>query len=202
MPGWKRAVKRSVDIVGALIGLLISCPLILIAAIAIKLDSPGPIFYSNTRIGENGHPFRMMKLRSMVQDAEERLGELIDLSELSEPVYKLRDDPRVTRVGRWLRRTSLDETPQFFHVLVGHMSLVGPRPEDAKVVALYEDYHRRRLAVKPGMTGPMQVSGRGDLSLSERLCLELDYIEHYSLWRDFQIILRTLPAVLRGDGAY
>jgi len=202
VPGWKLTIKRMVDIAGALIGLLISCPLIIIAAIAIKLDSPGPVFYSNTRIGEHGHPFRMVKLRSMVQDAEERLDELIDLNALPEPVYKLHHDPRITRVGRWLRKTSLDETPQFYHVLVGQMSLVGPRPEEAKVVALYQDYHRRRLAVKPGMTGPMQVSGRGDLSLSERLGLELDYIDHYSLRRDFQIILRTLPAVFRGDGAY
>lgn len=202
VPGWKLTVKRTLDIVGALVGLIISCPLIIIAAIAIKLDSPGPVFYSNTRIGEHGHPFRMVKLRSMVQDAEERLDELIDLNALPEPVYKLRQDPRITRVGRWLRKTSLDETPQFYHVLVGQMSLVGPRPEEAKIVALYQDYHRRRLAVKPGMTGPMQVSGRGDLSLSERLGLELDYIDHYSLRRDFQIILRTLPAVFRGDGAY
>lgn len=202
IPGWKLAVKRAVDIVGALVGLLISIPVIGIAAIAIKLDSPGPVFYANTRIGEHGRPFRMVKLRSMVQDAEERLSELVDLNALPEPVYKLRYDPRITRVGRWLRRTSLDETPQFYHVLVGQMSLVGPRPEEAKVVALYQDHHRRRLAVKPGMTGPMQVSGRGNLSLAERLCLEIDYIDHYSLRRDVQIILRTFPAIFRGDGAY
>ncbi len=202
IPGWKQAVKRTVDIVGALVGLLISCPLIVIAAIAIKLDSPGPIFYANTRVGEHGRPFRMVKLRSMVQDAEARLGDLIDLNALPEPVYKLRDDPRITRVGRWLRRTSLDETPQFYHVLMGQMSLVGPRPEDAQIVALYQDHHRRRLAVKPGMTGPMQVSGRGALSLAERLCLEIEYIDHYSLRRDFQIMLRTFPVLFRGDGAY
>lgn len=202
IPGWKQAIKRAVDIVGALVGLAISCPLILIAAIAIKLDSPGPVFYLNTRIGEHGRPFRMMKLRSMVQDAEERLADLIDLEALPEPVYKLPNDPRITRVGRWLRQTSLDETPQFYNVLIGQMSLVGPRPEEAKIVALYQDHHRRRLAVKPGMTGPMQVSGRGDLSLAERLCLELDYIDHYSLRRDFQIMLRTFPVIFRGDGAY
>ena len=144
----------------------------------------------------------MMKLRSMVQDAEERLADLIDLEALPEPVYKLPNDPRITRVGRWLRQTSLDETPQFYNVLMGQMSLVGPRPEEAKIVALYQDHHRRRLAVKPGMTGPMQVSGRGDLSLAERLCLDLDYIDHYSLRRDFRIMLRTFPVIFRGDGAY
>ena len=202
IPGWKQAIKRTVDIVGALVGLAISCPLIVIAAIAIKLDSPGPVFYLNTRIGEHGRPFRMMKLRSMVQDAEERLADLIDLETLPEPVYKLPNDPRITRVGRWLRQTSLDETPQFYNVLMGQMSLVGPRPEEAKIVALYQDHHRRRLAVKPGMTGPMQVSGRGDLSLAERLCLDLDYIDHYSLRRDFRIMLRTFPVIFRGDGAY
>jgi lipopolysaccharide/colanic/teichoic acid biosynthesis glycosyltransferase len=138
----------------------------------------------------------------MVSDADEQLTNLVDLERLPEPVYKIANDPRVTRVGRLLRRASLDETPQFYNVLIGDMSLVGPRPEDARIVELYEDFQRRRLAVKPGLTGPMQVNGRGNLSLTERLRLELDYIENYSLRRDFSIILRTLPAIIRGDGAY
>jgi lipopolysaccharide/colanic/teichoic acid biosynthesis glycosyltransferase len=200
--GWKRFIKRSMDIVGALIGLLIAIPLVAIAAIAIKLDSPGPIFYWQVRIGENGRPFRIAKLRSMVSDADARLDELIDLDQLDEPVYKIADDPRVTRVGRILRRTSLDEAPQFYNVLKGEMSLVGPRPEEARIVAMYTDEERRRLAIKPGMTGPMQVNGRGDLGLSERLRLELDYIDNYSVMRDVQILLRTLPAIFRGSGAY
>ncbi len=202
IPGWKRLVKRGMDIVGALVGLAVTAPLVLLAAVAIKLDSPGPVFYVQTRIGEHGRPFRMFKLRSMRVDAEERLPEMVDVTRLPEPAYKLRNDPRVTRVGRWLRRTSLDEVPQFWNVLRGEMSLVGPRPEEARIVALYNDYQRRRLAVKPGMTGPMQVNGRGDLSFEERLRLEIEYIEHYSLWRDIQILCRTLPAVLRGKGAY
>ena len=138
----------------------------------------------------------------MVCDAEARLPEVVDLNALREPVFKLPDDPRVTRVGRVLRRTSLDEAPQFLNVLRGDMSLVGPRPEEAQVVARYSDEQRRRLAVKPGITGPMQINGRGDLSLQERLRLELDYIDNYSLRRDVAIMLRTIPAIMRGDGAY
>jgi lipopolysaccharide/colanic/teichoic acid biosynthesis glycosyltransferase/glycosyltransferase involved in cell wall biosynthesis len=203
IPGWKRAIKRVIDIAGALVGLAIAVPLVALAAIAIKLDSPGPIFYWQVRIGENGRPFRIAKLRSMVADAEAQLERLIDLDELSdEPAFKLVDDPRVTRIGRILRRTSLDEAPQFYNVLRGDMSLVGPRPEEARIVRLYSDYQRRRLAVKPGMTGPMQVSGRGALTFSERLALELEYIEHFSLRRDVAILLRTLPVVVLGKGAH
>lgn len=203
IPGWKRAIKRAIDIAGALLGLLVAIPLVALAAVAIKLDSPGPVFYWQVRIGENGRPFRIAKLRSMVVDAEAQLDRLVDFSELgAEPAFKLADDPRVTRVGRVLRRTSLDEAPQFYNVLRGEMSLVGPRPEEARVVALYNDQQRRRLAVKPGITGPMQVSGRGDLSFNERLALELAYIEHFSLWRDLAILLQTLPVVFQGKGAH
>lgn len=202
IPGWKRLIKRLIDIAGALVGLAISVPLVVLAAIAIKLDSPGPVFYWQVRIGENGRPFRMVKLRSMVNNAEERLTELIDLDQLAEPVYKITNDPRITRVGKILRRTSLDEAPQFYNVLIGEMSLVGPRPEEEKIVALYRDQERRRLAVKPGLTGPMQVNGRGDLKLAERLRLELDYIDNYSLARDLDILVRTVPSILRGHGAY
>lgn len=202
IPGWQRLIKRLIDIGGALIGLGLSIPLVAIAALAIKLDSPGPIFYWQVRVGENGRPFRIVKLRSMVNNAEERLADLIKLDELPEPVYKLTNDPRITRVGKVLRRTSLDEAPQFYNVLIGEMSLVGPRPEEAQIVALYRDQERRRLAVKPGLTGPMQVNGRGDLTLAERLSLELEYIDNYSLLRDVQILLRTVPAILRGHGAY
>jgi len=202
IPGWKRVIKRAVDIAGALVGLLAAIPLVALAALAIKLDSPGPVFYWQVRIGENGRPFRIAKLRSMVADADARLDELVDFAALSaEPAFKLANDPRVTRVGRILRRTSLDEAPQFFNVLRGEMSLVGPRPEEARVVSLYSDYQRRRLAVKPGITGPMQVSGRGALSFNERLALELEYIEHFSLWRDFAILVQTLPVVMQGKGA-
>jgi lipopolysaccharide/colanic/teichoic acid biosynthesis glycosyltransferase len=170
--------------------------------VAIKLDSPGPVFFGQMRVGENGRRFRIFKLRSMVRDAERQLDALVDLGTLGdEPAFKLADDPRITRVGRILRRTSLDEVPQFYNVLRGDMSLVGPRPEEERVVQLYTDYHRQRLAVKPGLTGPMQVSGRGNLSFSERLQLELEYIEHYSLRRDLEILLRTVPVLLHGKGA-
>lgn len=201
IPGWKRLIKRAVDVAGALFGLAISIPLVAIAALAIKLDSPGPVFFWQVRVGENGRRFRIAKLRTMVADAEEQLPALVDLQRLEEPAFKLPQDPRVTRVGRILRRTSLDEAPQFYNVLRGDMSLVGPRPEEERIVQLYQDHHRRRLAVKPGLTGPMQVSGRGDLSFADRLQLELDYIEHYSLWRDFAILARTLPAIIHGNGA-
>lgn len=202
IPGWKRIVKRLVDVIGALVGLVISIPLIALAAIAIRLDSSGSIFYRQMRVGENGVPFRIVKLRSMVDGADEQLDDLIDVESLTEPAYKIIDDPRVTKVGRILRRTSIDETPQFYNVLKGDMSLVGPRPEDARIVALYNDRQRRRLAVKPGLTGPMQVSGRGNLPLETRLDLELDYIENYSVARDFKLIFSTFPALWRGDGAY
>ena len=203
IPGWQRFTKRCLDIVGALVGLAIAIPLVAIAAVAIKLDSPGPIFFGQVRIGENGRSFRILKLRSMVDGAEQRLDALIDLRELAEePAFKIVDDPRITRVGRILRRTSVDELPQFYNVLRGEMSLVGPRPEEERIVQLYSDYHRRRLAVKPGLTGPMQVSGRGDLPFTDRLQLELDYIDNYSLRRDLSILLRTVPVILQGKGAH
>ena len=167
-----------------------------------KLDSPGPIFFRQTRVGQDGRAFRIFKFRTMIDHAEEILPELVNLEALPQPAFKLRSDPRVTRVGRLLRRWSLDEVPQLFNVLAGEMSLVGPRPEQAEVVARYTDDQRRRLAVKPGMTGPMQVNGRGDLPFEERLALELEYIERYSLRRDTALLLRTVPAVLQGEGAY
>lgn len=197
-----RLLKGLVDVVGATAGLIVAAPLFVAIAIAIRLDSPGPIVYTQERIGANGRSFRLLKFRTMVQGADEQLGQLIDLNSLTEPTFKLKDDPRVTRVGRFLRRTSLDELPQFLNVLRRDMSLVGPRPEETWLVRLYNDHQRRRLAVKPGITGPMQVSGRGDLTFAQRLELELDYIEHYSLRRDLTILLKTLPAVLKGIGAY
>ena len=195
-------LKRALDIVGALGGLIVGAPLMLLIALAIKLDSPGPIFFTQTRAGKDGAPFRILKFRSMVRDAETRLDAVIAQNRLPPPVFKIPNDPRVTRVGKVLRRFSLDELPQLVNVLKGEMSLVGPRPEETRIVALYDDWHRQRLAVKPGMTGPMQTRARGALSLDARVHLELDYIENYSLWRDFLLLCQTLPAVLRGDGAY
>ncbi len=195
-------LKRAIDIVGAVIGLILSAPFMLLIALAIKLDSPGPVIFSQMRAGNAGKPFRMFKFRSMVQHAETQLDSIITQSRLPLPVFKIRNDPRVTRVGKFLRRFSLDELPQFYNVLRGEMSLVGPRPEELRIVALYNDWHRRRLTVKPGITGPMQTQRRGDLSLDERVRMELDYIEHYSLWRDVYYLAKTIPAVIRGEGAY
>ena len=200
--GWQRVVKRLIDVVlGSLTLIIMALPMAGIALL-VKLDSPGPIFFRQTRVGQDGRAFRIFKFRTMIDHAEEILPELVNLEALPQPAFKLRSDPRVTRVGRLLRRWSLDEVPQLFNVLAGEMSLVGPRPEQAEVVARYTDDQRRRLAVKPGMTGPMQVNGRGDLPFEERLALELEYIERYSLRRDTALLLRTVPAVLQGEGAY
>jgi lipopolysaccharide/colanic/teichoic acid biosynthesis glycosyltransferase len=184
------------------VGLVITSPVLLVCALAIKLDSPGSIFYSQERAGENGKPFRVKKLRTMVYDAEDRVEQVLSSNPLEGPVYKVPGDPRVTRVGRVIRRWSLDEIPQFWNVLKGEMSLVGPRPEENWVVAKYNDSQRRRLVVKPGLTGPMQVSGRGELDMAERLALEVGYIDEYSFLKDLIILLRTIPAVLSGRGAF
>jgi exopolysaccharide biosynthesis polyprenyl glycosylphosphotransferase len=196
------ALKRTMDLAvsGTLLALL--SPLLLVIALFILLDSGRPVFFRQQRAGKDGKPFRMLKFRTMVADAEERLGELVDLEKLDEPVFKIQNDPRVTRAGRLLRRTSLDELPQFVNVLKGDMSLVGPRPEEEAVVALYDERQRARLAVKPGLTGPMQVYGRGDLTFEERLAMDRDYLDNLSVTGDLAILLRTPSAMVRGDGAY
>ncbi|MGB2895138.1 MAG: sugar transferase, partial [Anaerolineales bacterium] len=183
-------------------GLLLSAPVLAVAAVAIKLDSAGPIFFRQARAGEHGKPFEVLKLRTMVQGAELRVEEVLDQNPLDGPVFKIPNDPRVTRVGRWLRRWSVDELPQFWNVLKGEMSLVGPRPEETWVVAQYNDEQRQRLAVKPGLTGPMQVAGRGSLNMEQRLALDLEYIQNYSLGRDLKILLQTITAVLKAEGAF
>jgi len=195
-------VKRIFDLVVAGTMLLVTLPIFLLIAMVILVDSRGRIFYAQERAGENGRVFRMLKFRTMFPDADEQLRRLVDLDTLPEPAYKLRDDPRVTRFGKLLRRTSLDELPQLLNVLRGDMSMVGPRPEDTRVVAYYNRWHRKRLAVKPGLTGPMQVAGRGELPLDERIRLELMYISQYSLVEDIKYLLKTVPAVVRGTGAY
>ncbi len=195
-------LKRLFDLAVAAVGLIVLAPFLVAIAIAIKLDSPGPVLFSQIRAGLDGRPFRMYKLRTMVTDAEARLPELIDIGDLNEPVFKIRDDPRVTGVGRLLRRSSLDEVPQLINVLLGEMSIVGPRPEQVELVGRYSDEQRGRLAAKPGVTGPMQVFGRGELTFAERIEMELEYIENQSLGRDLRILIHTLPAVFRGTGAF
>ncbi|MBS1887164.1 MAG: sugar transferase [Actinobacteria bacterium] len=201
-PRSTQAMKRAMDVCVSGVLLVVLSPLLLAAALAILLDSGRPVFFRQRRAGKDGVPFRMLKFRTMVADAEDRLGELIDLSKLTEPAFKIPDDPRVTRVGKLLRRTSIDELPQLINVLRGEMSLVGPRPEEEAVVALYDERQRGRLAIKPGLTGPMQVYGRSDLTFEERLAMERDYLDNLSLLTDLQILMRTPRAIVRGEGAY
>ena len=176
--------------------------MLLLVAAAIKLSSRGPVLFTQRRCGLNGRHFTLYKFRTMVDRAEERLEEVAHLNEVRGPAFKARRDPRVTPVGRLLRRFSLDEVPQLLNVLVGHMSLVGPRPPLPEEVARYERWQRRRLSMKPGLTGLWQVSGRARLAEVNRwIELDLAYIDHWSLWLDAKILLRTLPAVLSTRGA-
>jgi len=201
--GWfNQLAKRTIDVVGSAAGILLLSPLLAPIAIAIKLDSPGPVFFLQERVGSNGRPFMMVKLRTMVDGANSIPLAEEQVAPDSILLPKRPDDPRVTRVGRMLRRWSVDELPQLWNVLRGEMSLVGPRPEETAVVEKYEDWHRQRLAVKPGITGPMQVNGRAELDLDERVALEVDYITDYTLLKDVTILMRTIGVVISGKGAY
>ncbi|MCL4802864.1 MAG: sugar transferase [Anaerolineae bacterium] len=197
----KYIIKRVMDILGAIVGLIFTLLLWPLIALMIKLDSKGPVLFRQERVGERGHPFTMYKFRTMNENAAEQLPELIASLGLIEPVLKLDNDPRLTDAGRFLRRWSLDELPQFWNVLKGQMSLVGPRPEEPRVVAYYSEHHRQRLAVKPGITGLMQISDRADLTLDQRVALDLDYIENQSILADILILLKTVPVVFKGKGA-
>ncbi len=195
-------VKRLIDVTVAAVGLVLCAPLFLLIALAIRLDSPGPIIFRQTRVGLRGRHFEMYKFRSMHVGAEEQQDMLADLNEADGPIFKIRDDPRLTRVGRILRRLSLDELPQLVNVLRGEMSLVGPRPPIPAEVEKYQEWHKKRLEAPPGMTGLWQVSGRSRLSFDEMVLLDIYYIENWSLWLDFKILMRTIPKVLLGEGAY
>ena len=196
-------VKRVIDIIGATFGIIISSPFLLLAAIAIKLDSPGPVFFTQTRVGQNGRRFRIVKLRTMTVDAEARKTELVALNESGcGQIFKLHDDPRITRVGDILRKTSIDELPQFFNVLSGDMSLVGTRPPTEDEVSTYKHSHWRRLRIKPGITGLWQVSGRSDISDFEEIVrLDTQYMASWSVLSDFKIMFRTLAVVFTRRGA-
>ena len=194
--------KRAFDVVSSAIALALFSPVLVAAAVAVKLESPGPVFFRQTRVGKNGRPFTMLKFRSMHIDAEARLDSLRALNEVSGPVFKMKNDPRVTRVGSFMRRTSLDELPQFLNVLAGEMSIVGPRPPVPAEVRQYQRWQRRRLSVKPGITCTWQVSGRSDISFDQWMELDLAYIDTWSLWQDVRICLRTVPAVLLSRGAH
>ena len=195
------ALKRAFDLSSSAVMLVLFSPLLIAIALVVLIDSGRPVLFRQQRIGKDGKPFMMVKFRTMVRDAEERLGNLVDLEGLEQPAFKIRNDPRVTRAGRLLRRSSLDELPQLVNVLLAQMSLVGPRPEEEAVVALYDERQRIRLAVKPGITGPMQVYGRSDLTFEERLALERDYLDNLSITGDLAILLRTPGAIVRGEGS-
>jgi exopolysaccharide biosynthesis polyprenyl glycosylphosphotransferase len=199
---WRTEAKRIIDLTVAIILLVVSTPLFVLVAIAIKLDSPGPIFFVQERVGFNKRRFRMIKFRTMTSDAEERMKDIEHLNEKSGPIFKIRNDPRITRVGRWLRKTSIDELPQLVNVLLGDMSTVGPRPLSVRDACRMEEaWQKRRFSVKPGLTCLWQVSGRSNLSFEQWMQLDLEYIDHWSLGLDASIVLRTIPAIVMARGA-
>jgi exopolysaccharide biosynthesis polyprenyl glycosylphosphotransferase len=199
--GPQMLAKSVIDRVTALIILIIFLPVLVAIAVLVKLSSPGPVLFRQTRVGKESAPFTLLKFRTMYQDAD-RDPEIIALNEADGPLFKIQKDPRVTPIGRLLRRFSLDELPQLWHVLRGDMSLVGPRPPLPNEVEEYDDHVHRRFKVKPGMTGLWQVSGRADLPWEEAVRLDLHYVDHWSITMDFIILAKTLTAVIRGRGAY
>lgn len=200
---WFFVVKRLGDIICSSIGLVILSPLFLMIAILMKFEDPkGPIFFSQTRIGLNEKPFKMYKIRSMVTNAEELLENLLDENEVEGAMFKMKEDPRVTRLGRIIRKFSLDELPQLLNVIKGDMSLVGPRPPLEREVAEYTPYDKQRLIIKPGCTGLWQVSGRNSLSFDEMVELDIKYIENLSIATDFWILIKTVLVMLKPNSAY
>jgi lipopolysaccharide/colanic/teichoic acid biosynthesis glycosyltransferase len=199
---WQLAIKRSMDILGSFLLLLFLVPLWLVAVAAIRLTSKGPAIYVQERIGRHGRPFRMLKFRSMRVDADEQRGDLLHLNQAMGPVFKIDRDPRVTRVGRVLRKLSIDELPQLLNVLLGDMSLVGPRPPLPDEYDTYGERERGRLVVTPGITCIWQVSGRSDVDFDTWVDMDLDYIRTWTIRQDLRILIRTVPAVVSGRGAY
>ena len=191
-------IKRLIDVVCSFLGVLVLSPLFIIIAIIIKTTSKGPVFFSQKRVGKNGKEFNMYKFRSMVVNAEELKEKLADQNEMSGPMFKMKDDPRVTKVGRFIRKTSLDELPQLWNVLKGEMSLVGPRPSLPKEVAQFENWMCKRLTVKPGLTCYWQVSGRNNIGFEEWMRLDNKYVDERNLWIDIKLIFKTV-LVLFGD---
>jgi exopolysaccharide biosynthesis polyprenyl glycosylphosphotransferase len=196
------AAKRGLDLCVSIVGLIFALPIMIITAIFIKLDSPGPIIFNQQRVGKWGKPFTCYKFRSMYVDAEERKAALMAQNEADGVVFKMKHDPRITRVGRYIRKFSIDELPQIFNVIKGDMSLVGPRPPVPIEVAQYEYDQYRRLNAIPGITGLQQISGRSELSFKRWVELDLEYIERQSLLKDLEILIKTIPAVIMAKGAY
>ena len=200
--GWNLAIKRAIDMAVAGLGLLVLSPLLLVISVLVRLESSGAAVFRQTRVGRGGRQFTVLKFRTMREGAEQEVEALSALNEAGGPLFKIRNDPRLTKVGQILRRTSLDELPQLYNVLRGEMSIIGPRPGLPSEVEQYQEWHRKRLETWPGMTGLWQVSGRSDLSFDEMVLLDIYYIENWSLLLDLQIALRTVPAILFGTGAY
>lgn len=196
-------IKRIFDIVASFAALLILSPLFLVIAILIKLEDPqGPVFYSQIRVGRNGKKFRMYKFRSMCVDADKKLKDLLAKNEVEGAMFKMKDDPRITRVGKWIRKTSVDELPQLWNVLHGDMALVGPRPPLPRETATYSEYDKQRLYVQPGCTGLWQVSGRNDVGFHEMVALDIQYIKTRNLWVDIKIMFKTVGIMIHPNGAY
>lgn len=201
--GGSYAIKRTMDIVGSLVGMVLLSPVYLAIALAVKLTSPGPVIFSQVRVGRYGRHFKFYKFRSMYIDAEARKEELLAKNESKDGViFKMKDDPRITKVGKFLRRTSLDELPQLWNVFIGDMSLVGPRPPVPKEVQEYTLEDRKRLDVIPGITCLWQIMGRSEIPFREQVRLDKEYILAPSVWKDIVILLKTIPAILGGKGAY
>ncbi len=201
--GWQLVLKRVIDILGSTLLLILFAPFLLLVALLIRLDSPGPVLFRQERVGLNRRRFKLIKFRTMVQEADKKQELFEALNEADGPVFKIKNDPRVTRLGRFLRQFSIDELPQLINVLRGEMSLVGPRPLPLRDVKLIDaQWHKRRFSVKPGLTCLWQVNGRSDVSFERWVRMDLEYIDTWSLALDVKILLKTIPVVFRGSGAY
>ncbi len=196
LSGWGKVLKRFVDIIGAILGIILLSPFFIFIPILILLDSKGPVFVKLKRVGKRGKAFNLYKFRSMVKNAHQMKKKLKDLNERKGPLFKMKNDPRITKIGKYLRKTSLDEIPQFINVLKGEMSLVGPRPHEPGEVARYKKQHKQLLTIAPGITGLAQISGRSTLSFEEEAKLDIYYIENWSIWQDISIMIKTIPVVL------
>jgi len=196
-------LKRTVDVTGSLAGIAALSPVFIITAVCIYIEDPGSVFYSQIRVGKNGKHFKFFKFRSMVMNADKLKDSLLDQNESKDGViFKMKNDPRITKTGRIIRKFSIDELPQLFNVIIGDMSLVGPRPAVPREVKEYTLEERKRLHITPGITGIWQISGRSDIPFKEQVQLDLQYIRSQSVWQDIVILLKTIPAVLTGKGAY
>ena len=194
-------IKRIIDIIGALCGVILLSPVMIIVGTWIKLDSKGPVFFAQNRIGQDGTRFKMYKFRSMCMDAERILDKLKEKNEMSGPMFKIKEDPRVTKIGKFIRKTSIDELPQLFNVLKGEMSLVGPRPSLPKEVAQFTSFQKLRLIAKPGLTCYWQVRGRSDISFKEWMEMDVEYIEERNTWIDIKLIFKTVGVLFGDEGA-